>query len=125
METERDVRNDSPQFSLRWLLFAIAAFAIAFAGIRFAQRVLEVPNDAYAMWAAGDVLLDYMTANNADWPRLLGLIGRLSLCFWQYDYDGWPFRRDAKTASLLISLSIHMLQCPRCHRTMFHLTFVL
>ena len=68
METERDVRNDNPQFSLRWLLFAIAAFAIFFAGIRFAQRVLEVPNDAYAMWAAGDVLLDYMTANNADWP---------------------------------------------------------
>lgn len=68
METERDAPNDKPQFSLKWLLFAIAACAIVFAGVRFVQQVLRVPNDAYAMWAAGDVLLDYMTANNADWP---------------------------------------------------------
>ena len=30
--------------------------------------VIQVPNDAYAMWAAGDVLLEYMDAHDGRWP---------------------------------------------------------
>ena len=60
--------NHSAQFSLKWLLACAVLFAVVFAGIRFAQKVLEVPNDAYAMWAAGDVLIDYMSSNEATWP---------------------------------------------------------
>ncbi|MEM9365965.1 MAG: hypothetical protein AAGD07_08200 [Planctomycetota bacterium] len=30
--------------------------------------MLEVPNDAYAMWAAGDVLIAYMKDHDCDWP---------------------------------------------------------
>ncbi len=68
METERDTQIEKPQFGLKWLLLTIAACAIVFAGVRFTRQVLQVPNDAYAMWAAGDVLLDYMTANGTEWP---------------------------------------------------------
>ena len=56
------------QFSVKWLLACVVLFAIAFAGIRFAQKVLEVPSDAYAMWAAGDVLIEFMSANESTWP---------------------------------------------------------
>lgn len=68
-EVQPDERSNLPtQFSVKWLLGSVVLFAIAFAGLRFAQKVLEVPNDAYAMWAAGDVLIDHMSANQSTWP---------------------------------------------------------
>lgn len=60
--------NQPAQFSVKGLLACVVLFAIAFAGVRFAQKVLDVPNDAYAMWAAGDVLIDYISANQSTWP---------------------------------------------------------
>lgn len=68
-EVQPDEKSNLPaQFSVKWLLGCVVLFAIAFAGLRFARNVLEVPNDAYAMWAAGDVLIDYMSANQSTWP---------------------------------------------------------
>lgn len=68
MKSNEQPKKNASQFSVKWLLICVVLFAIAFAGIRFAQKVLEVPNDAYAMWAAGDVLIDYMSANESTWP---------------------------------------------------------
>lgn len=60
--------NQPAQFNVKWLLACVVLFAVAFAVFRLAQKVLEVPDDAYAMWAAGDVLIDYMSANDSAWP---------------------------------------------------------
>ena len=66
---DRDATQDrKPRFSIKWLLIAVGICAIAFALMRFGQRLFEPPNDAYAMWAAGDVLLGYMNDNQGNWP---------------------------------------------------------
>ena len=57
------------QFSIRSALVVIAIFALGLTTWRVGLQVLQVPNDAYAMWAAGDVLIDYMNANNNQWPQ--------------------------------------------------------
>ena len=53
-----DTAQDSrPQFSIKWLLIAVGICGVVFAVIRFGQRVVAVPHDAHAMWAAGDIVI--------------------------------------------------------------------
>ena len=65
--------NLSAQFSWERLLAFVVLFAIVFAGIRL---ILEAPNDACAMWAAGEVLIEYMSANAATWPDSWGTLSK-------------------------------------------------
>lgn len=63
------VQYARPQISLKWLLIAVGLLGAALTTARCAMLVLETPNDAYAMWAAGDVLLRYMRDTDCGWPR--------------------------------------------------------
>ena len=60
-----------PRFRLRTLMAVVAILAVAMISLPVAWRELSLDwvDDAYALWGAGDMVVDYMEEHNGQWPK--------------------------------------------------------
>jgi len=61
------------RFSIRSLLVSVTVIAVLLAGVTYAIRtvngVRQVVMDAYRVWGTGELMVDYMNANDQRWPQ--------------------------------------------------------
>ncbi len=60
-----------PRFRLRMLLTTVAILALAMALLPAFWRLLSLDSvdDAYALWGAGDMVVEYMEDHDGRWPK--------------------------------------------------------
>lgn len=56
------------QFSIRRLMAVVLIVALLCVCGVFLRGLVSAPDDAYAMWGAGDLLIEFMIANDGRWP---------------------------------------------------------
>ena len=70
-KTSTGVAVSLPQFRLKTLLCVVAILAIAMAFLPPLWRILSLDwiDDAYVLWGAGDMVVNYMDDHGGQWPR--------------------------------------------------------